>query len=233
MRASELALAQGWKDTHATIAEWRANHWKVLIGWTLLSLAVAIALLVAVAMLADTIQPDPTPLVVIGTNRVPDLEFVAAILFRNSLVLALHGFACVAGFIAGSSLPMQAKQHSGIWRKVHERAGPLAITFVVCATSFSLLTQAYILGAQTSTLTAQLGLPVDTFMLVVATHAVPELTALFLPLAAWIIASRRNEWNKLLAATFVTVGIAIPVLILTALQEVYVTPHLIQTALGN
>ena len=47
-------------------------------------------------------------------------------------------------------------------------------------------------------------------------HAIPELTALFLPLAAWLIASRRGEWNQLLAATFVTVAIAIPVLVVAA-----------------
>ena len=44
-------------------------------------------------------------------------------------------------------------------------------------------------------------------------HAVPELMALFLPLAAWIIASRRGEWDELLAATLVTVVIAVPVLV--------------------
>ena len=44
-------------------------------------------------------------------------------------------------------------------------------------------------------------------------HAIPELIALFLPLAAWIIASRRGEWDQLLAATVVTVAIAVPVLV--------------------
>jgi uncharacterized membrane protein SpoIIM required for sporulation len=58
-------------------------------------------------------------------------------------------------------------------------------------------------------------------------HAVPELTALFLPLAAWIIASRRGEWNQLLAATFVTVAIAVPMLVVSALIEVFVWPHLL------
>ena len=47
-------------------------------------------------------------------------------------------------------------------------------------------------------------------------HAIPELTALFLPLAAWLIASRRGEWNQLLAATFITVALAIPALVLAA-----------------
>jgi uncharacterized membrane protein SpoIIM required for sporulation len=57
-------------------------------------------------------------------------------------------------------------------------------------------------------------------------HAIPELVALFLPLAAWIIASRRGEWEQLLAATFVTVAIAVPVLVASAFVEVYVSPHL-------
>jgi uncharacterized membrane protein SpoIIM required for sporulation len=57
-------------------------------------------------------------------------------------------------------------------------------------------------------------------------HAIPELIALFLPLAAWIIASRRGEWEQLLAATVVTVAIAVPVLVIAALIEVYVSPHL-------
>ena len=60
-------------------------------------------------------------------------------------------------------------------------------------------------------------------------HAILELIALFLPLAAWIIASRRGEWDQLLAATFVTVAIAVPILVIAALIEVYVSPHLFTT----
>ena len=42
-----------------------------------------------------------------------------------------------------------------------------------------------------------------------------------------LIASRRRQWDQLLAATVVTVAIAIPSLILAALIEVYVSPHLL------
>ena len=59
-------------------------------------------------------------------------------------------------------------------------------------------------------------------------HALLELTALFLPLAAWLIASRRGEWNQLLAATFVTVLLAVPTLVLAATLEVYVWPHILE-----
>ena len=43
-----------------------------------------------------------------------------------------------------------------------------------------------------------------------------------------LIASRRGEWNQLLAATFVTVALAIPTLLLAATIEVYVWPHILQ-----
>jgi uncharacterized membrane protein SpoIIM required for sporulation len=66
-----------------------------------------------------------------------------------------------------------------------------------------------------------------TLLLVLMPHALIELTALFLPLAAWIIASRRGEWNQLLAATFVTVAIALPMLLVAALIEVYVSPQVL------
>ena len=51
-------------------------------------------------------------------------------------------------------------------------------------------------------------------------HAIPELVALFLLLAVWILASRRGEWEQLLAVMFVTVAIAVPVLVLAAFIEV-------------
>jgi hypothetical protein len=64
-------------------------------------------------------------------------------------------------------------------------------------------------------------------LLMLAPHAVPELVALFLPLAAWMIASRRGDWQDLLAATFVTVALAVPVLVAAAAVETWVSPHLL------
>ena len=93
-------------------------------------------------------------------------------------------------------------------------------------TCFSLATQAYALGLTGAQLAEQLGISTGVCCLTILPHAIPELVALFLPLAAWVIASRRNEWNDLLAATFVTVGIAIPMLVCAAAWEVYVWPHI-------
>jgi uncharacterized membrane protein SpoIIM required for sporulation len=136
--------------------------------------------------------------------------------------------ACVAGFMAGASMPQLAAARSGVSRAVHEHAGRFAILFVMAATIFSLGTQAYVLGSITSTLSAHLDMHPGVLLIGLAPHAVPELTALFLPLAAWTLASRRGEWNQLLAATFVTTAIALPVLALSAIVEVYVSPGIVQ-----
>jgi hypothetical protein len=151
------------------------------------------------------------------------------ILYRNALVLALHATACVAGFIAGASMPLAAEQRTGFSRWIHVKAGELAILFVAAVTIFSLATQALYLGFQGSTLAYQLHISRLELILSVLPHALIELTALFLPLAAWLIASRRGEWKQLLAATAVTVAIAVPMLIVAATIEVYVWPHILRS----
>jgi hypothetical protein len=147
----------------------------------------------------------------------------------NMLVLALHAMACVAGFIAGSSLPLQAEHHDGFSRWVHEHGGRIAIAFVVAATTFSLSAQAYLIGHSLAGVSHFLGVSPGLLLLGVLPHAIPELVALFLPLAAWILASRRGEWEQLLAATVVTVAVAVPMLVVAAFIEVYVSPHLFVT----
>lgn len=226
MESSDFVLVAGLRDTRATLSGWQRRPWPTLREWLLGSVVVTVALLLVVWIVAHLSTPDSTPYVLPGLGGAPELRAVGVILFRNSLVLALHAMACVAGFIAGSSLPLEAERYSGLWRWVHDRAGRLAIAFVTAATLFSLTTQAYALGSSAATLSHQLRLGNGIFLLSVLPHAVPELVALFLPLAAWLIASRRGHWHELLAATFVTVAIAVPVLVLAAFVEVYVSPHL-------
>ncbi len=230
---SDLALVQGMRETRSTLAAWNRRPGQVIGLWLAVSLAVTLGLLAIVWLIAVLSTPDPTGFDIPGLNRsAATLGDAGGVLYRNGLVLALHGFACVAGFIAGSSLPEIAKGHSGLWRWVHEKAGPLAIAFVIAATTFSLVTQAYALGIGASTLAAQLGLTPLVLLLGLAPHAIPELTALFLPLAAWLIASRRRRWNELLAATLVTVTLAAPVLIAASMVEVYFTPRLLAVLAG-
>src|SRR5439155_16087664 len=169
-----------------------------LRAWVVVAAAVAVVLLVAVWMIASALPGDPTPTAIPGITRPTDAGDVLHILYRNSLVLALHAFACVAGFIAGSSLPLSAARRTGFSRWIHEKARPVALAWVVVVTCFSLGTQAYALGSTGATLAYQLHISTGALILTVLPHAIPELTALFLPLAAWTIASRRGEWGDLL-----------------------------------
>jgi hypothetical protein len=219
--------------TKTTLRRWNEDPWPVLRGWVAWSVLTAVGLLVAVYVVARVAQPDSTPLSLPGVNAEVRVSDVGHLLLRNALVLALHAMACVAGFIAGSSVPQLAAARTGRSRWLHERAGTFAIGFVVCATAFSLATQAYALGNAASTLSAQFRMTPAELMLGILPHALPELTALFLPLAAWVIASRRGRWEELLAATVVTVAIAVPVLIASAFVELYLSPRLIVALAGG
>src|SRR6185436_15329353 len=141
MPVNDLALVRGLGPTRGTLARWNARPGPVLRAWSLGSLAIAALLLMAVWLVALAMPADPTPLPVLGITAPPSLDDVTQILHRNALVLALHAFACVAGYIAGSSLPREAARRRGVWRRIHDAAGPLAIAFVTAATLFSLMTQ--------------------------------------------------------------------------------------------
>jgi hypothetical protein len=184
-------------------------------------------MLAAVTVLASTVLPDygfhygPT------AHGARSIEQVLEVLGRNSLVLALHAFACVAGFIAGATLPLTASTKTGFKRWVHEKARPIAFGWVIAVTCFSLLTQTVGLGLVGATIAWDEHISGTLLVLTALPHALLELTAVFLPLAAWTIASRRGEWDQLLAATMVTVAIAIPMLIVAATWEVFVWPQIL------
>lgn len=226
--ANEHVFSHGMQDTRDTLEAWNGRPWAVLRSWLALSLAIALSLLGAVWVVSGLLTPDISPIHLPGLTEPQDPSDLLPILWRNSLVLALHATACVAGFIAGASMPIAAAQRSGISRWVHVKAGQFAILFVAAVTLFSLLTQSLYLGFQGATVSSQLDISRAVLILTVLPHAIPELTALFLPLAAWLIASRRGEWNQLLAATFLTVALAIPTLVAAATIEVYVWPRVLE-----
>ena len=225
---NELVLVQGMRDTRLALRRWNERPMQVLRPWLALSAAVALGLLGAVYTVAALSRPDPTLLHLPGLYSAPDAGDYLFVLFRNSLVLALHALACVAGFMAGSSIPLSAAERSGLDRWIHEKTARFAIVFVACATTFSLTTQAYVIGGDAATIANQLNISPALLVLGLLPHALPELVALFLPLAAWLVASRRDRWDELLAATVVTVAVAVPVLLISGAIELWVSPQLLQ-----
>jgi hypothetical protein len=228
--ADDYVLVQGMRATRGTLARWQERPWPVLGQWAALSLAIAACLLVAVLAVAELVTPDSTLVYVPGVDYSPDAGDMGRILLANGLVLALHAMACVAGFIAGSSMRIEAERRTGLSRQIHIKAGAIAIVWVGMVTVFSLVSQAYILGSIAADVAGGYGISAGVLVLTVLPHAVLELVALFLPLAAWLIASRRGQWDELLAATLATVAIAIPALVLSALIELTVWPALLEAA---
>jgi Stage II sporulation protein M len=227
MDANQYVVVYGMRQTRSILERWGDNPWPVLGTWLLGAVLIALGLLGAVTIVASTVLPD------YGFHYGPTAPGGAAprevlvVLGRNSLVLALHAFACVAGFIAGATLPLTAQAKTGIKRLIHEKARPIAFGWVIGVTCFSLLTQTIGLGMVGATIAWDEHISAPLLVLTALPHALVELTAVFLPLAAWTIASRKGEWDQLLAATFVTVAMAIPMLIVAATWEVYVWPQIL------
>lgn len=227
MSTSNLVMVEGLRRTREALVQWRTEPWQTLRGWVLGSFAVAVLLLAGTWVVAQVADVTPEDYDVTGVTDAGTLGDVRFILFRNGLVLALHALACVAGFIARSSLPLEAERYAGTWRRFHNRIGSVALALVATATVVSLATQAIALGIATANYSDALHVPAAEFLASRLLHALPELTALFLPLAAWILTSRRGRWQDLLAVTFATVAVAIPVLVGAAFVEVYLSPYLV------
>ena len=226
--ALELTYEQRMATTREALSRWRRQPGPILREWFVGGAVVGLGLLAAVTVVAYLLQPDPFLIGIVGIWYAPTLDAAGEVLFRNSLVLALHGFACVAGFLAGSALALENQRRTGLSLWVHERARPIALTWVLLVTLFSLATQTFELGFTASTLAANFQVEPIVLMATVLPHALVELTALFLPLAAWTLASRRDGWDELLAATAVTVGLAIPMLLGAVVWELTVWPHLLE-----
>ncbi len=227
MKVDDLALVGGWPHTVATLRRWNASPWRLLGAWALGSLAVTLLLLGGTWLVAHSRVPDPSMLHIYpGLSRPATTHDFFFVLGRNGTVLALHALACVAGFIAGWVPAGQPRS------RLQARAGGAAILFVTAATIFSLITQADALGTMLSNLAWRLGVTPLELLIVLTPHALPELFAVFLPLAAWSLASRRGAWDELLAATIATTAIAIPLLLLAGVIETWVTPRLLWTLTG-
>ena len=230
MDASAYAFTHGVRQTRETLRMWQRSPRRARGRWFAGSALAAIGLLLAVwciASLSPAMQQivilDP-PFAVGGVADVAQharAQLARARPARDGLRRGLHRRQLAA---AAGRAPLRASRAGST-----NAAGASRSASSSLATTFSLSAQAYVLGHTLAGVSAFLHVSPGLLLLGLLPHAIIELIALFLPLAAWIIASRRGEWDQLLAATFVTVAIAVPMLVLAALIEVYVSPHLFTT----
>ncbi|HWH10775.1 MAG TPA: hypothetical protein VG165_06575 [Solirubrobacteraceae bacterium] len=186
-------------------------------------MAGALVLLLAVFLVAELsggraqTVADAPPFV---AGDVSDVTFVFG---HNLIVLALNAMACVAGFMAGALPPPRSSRGRGTaqWREFATRE---AIGLVAVAITYSLAMQTYVLGRRLGDISGYLYVPAWRLLVGVLPHAVLELAAMMLPLSAWGWATARGESGSLLAAAVATVALGIPMLLVAASVEVYVSP---------
>ncbi len=221
-----LAVVRGWPAARATLADWSRRPIAVLAPWIAIALCIALVLLGLVWLVGATSPADPTRLNLRRLLTVhQEWRIEAWHLFRNNLlVLALHAMACLAGFIVHLALtdPVEG-EHPRIaaWSR---SLAIVAVAFVPIATILSIGTQSWVLGARAATLADQLRLPVPTVLWTTTTHSLPELAAVFLPLAASMYLIAIGRPDQLLAATLATVVVAVPVIAVSAVLETRVWP---------
>ena len=230
---SDDALTVGLGPTSGALATWAQTPLAVVGRWFAGSALAAALLLVGTLVVAELTPGTRAIDLSVPPVAAGGVSYMLTILGHNFLVLALHSLACVAGYIAGSSVPAQAESLRGWRRTVHAYGARLAIAFVVAATAFSLGNQVWDLGTAASGVAHELHASPALLLLALLPHAAPELLALFLPLAAWVIASRRGAWDELLAAALVTTAIAVPILVVAASWETYGANHLIAAVIGH
>jgi hypothetical protein len=226
-------LTVGLAATRGALADWFQNPWRATRAWLAGSALAAGLLLIGTLVVAEVVTPDRDIYLGVPPVTAAGPGYVLTILGDNLLVLALHSMACVAGFIAGSSLPHEAARLRGIRRVVNQYGARFALAFVAVATAFSMSYQVWLLGTAAAGVGYELHVSPALLLVALLPHAAPELLALFLPLAAWVIASRRGTWDRLLAASLLTTALAIPILVAAATWETYGAPHLIALVAGH
>jgi hypothetical protein len=210
---SNFSIVRAWPDAVEYVKEYHRKRWTMLFWWALASLVCAAGLLALTYVVGMRATPDPTP---------PGSPFgsMSHIMKRNLMVLALHSCSCIGIYIARVTLPEDiAYSDSAAVRWLGTWGARLSIAFVPFATLFSIGTQALVNGEKLSTLAMHLMIPVRDLLMTVLPHALPELVAVFLPLGALLVLTRAGHWDQLIAATFVTTVIALPIIYFAARIE--------------
>ncbi|EHN11487.1 hypothetical protein PAI11_16450 [Patulibacter medicamentivorans] len=210
------------RESRGALRQW-LRHPLEILPWVGLSALIAATLLVCTLVVAAIASPDPSLagqlIAADPTVRTSDFLFV---LGRNGTVLALHLMVCFATYLVRRSLPLQAAEMRGLQGVVHRHAATPALLVVAALTAFSLLQQAVTLGHTLADVAAESHTSPALILVRLLPHAAPELTAVFLPLAAVMWLEQKQRSQDLLAATIVCAVIAIPVVILSAWIEVAV-----------
>jgi hypothetical protein len=195
--------------TRTLFGVWAERPLPVLAPWALGSLLIGLALLGGALLVAVLAGPSVayTPVFADSSAGAADVVRIAA---RNGVVLALQTLVCVAVYIA---------------TRPGERRRGWALSAVVALSAYSLASQVWRLGHDLASAAHTLGLGPADLLARLSVHAVPELTALYLPLAACLSLVRRGRTDDLAAAAALATVVAVPLVVMCAYVEVFLTRY--------
>ncbi len=146
VKADDLVLVSGMRETRGALERWNDNPWPVLRVWAGGALAVASALLFAVWVIAAYSPVDLTRLHIAGLTEDPEFDDIGHLLVAQ-LARPRAARVRLRGRLHRRQLARaRRRDKSGFSKFVHEKARPIAFAWVSLVTCFSLMTQAYALG---------------------------------------------------------------------------------------
>ena len=208
-----MVVLAGRRWTRALFAVWAQRPLPVLAPWALGALALGAALLGAALVVALASGPSGvyTPVFADPSAGVSD---VARIVLRNTTVLTLQVVVCTGVYLA-------------LRTGAEPRARAYGLPVIVALWAYSFASQAWRLGHELASAAHTLGLSSAGLLARLCVHAVPELTAVFLPLAACVALVRRGRADDLAAATLLTAAVAFPLVVCAAIAEVFLTRYVV------
>jgi hypothetical protein len=191
------------------LAAWAERPLPVLGPWLAASLLIGLTLLAGALLVATFAGPSGAYVPVFADDAAGAAD-VVRIAARNGVVLSLQSLVCVAVYIS---------------TRPGERRRGWALSVVALLSAYSLLSQVWRLGHDLASAAHTLGLAPAELLARLSVHAVPELTALYLPLAACLSLVRRGRTDDLAAAAVLTTAFAAPLVVLCAYVEVFLTRY--------
>ena len=209
-----LAMEAG--GPRATFAAWALHPLPVLAPWALGSLAIGLTLLGSALLVALVAGPGSEGYVpVFADPSGSGAADVARIAFKNTMVLSMQVLVCVAVYLVN-----RPGRYSPAVRW-------LVLRTVAGFVAYSLLSQAWRLGHDLASAAETLGFSPAELLARACVHAIPELTAVFLPLASCLMLVRRGRTEDLGAAAVLCAVVAWPVVFFCAGVEVHLTPFVV------
>ena len=226
-------MFEGWAD------------WREVRRWAVVSLAVSLVMLAGTIAAGYVLPADPdaaatTRLLssVLGHTSSP-LVVMGVVFTSNFLVLCLHYCCCLVGAIVSRPFrPLPEPWNRNPLARLLHRPIPgwlaeFSLSYAAAVTLGSIVLQSTQIGFVLADISAYTGRPPWEWILLMLPHALLELPAIFLPLGLFLLQARRRDLRPLQRRSHQALLLGVPVLVVAAVIEVELTPHLVRWWLGR